>query len=135
MTEWKWYSGSNEENFEFGPFDTKEDAINEAKSQFGGDYEFIHIVEAKINVHRMSEYCRFDDFLEIVCDEFMNSEMYHEDDDASSIFPCSLEQEKELIEALKLTVDKWQHKHDIKASTYVFTNTRNEETIKIEGDM
>ncbi|MGH2341097.1 hypothetical protein ACRC7T_06385 [Segnochrobactraceae bacterium EtOH-i3] len=41
--DWKWYAGTNEEEYEYGPFDTREDAIEEAASD---DIQIIFVVEA-----------------------------------------------------------------------------------------
>lgn len=56
MSDWKWYSGSNDKSFDCGPFDTKEQAVAEAMHSYAFEEredevdiitDIVHVTQAK----------------------------------------------------------------------------------------
>jgi len=117
---WKWYSGDNEENYSYGPFDTREEAIDEARGGYGDDVG-IHVIEAIKGEIRVRDYIGADHILEEA--EERAYDLRGEGDD--NIFDVTLDQEKDLAVMLKTACDAWQIKHDLRFVPWVFTSTRN----------
>ena len=43
--DWKWYAGADDENYPYGPFDTRDDAIEAAAKE---GMQTIYVIEARV---------------------------------------------------------------------------------------
>jgi len=133
MTEknWKWYSGDNNESYSFGPFDTREEAIEEVRGQYGDDVD-VYVTEAYKEPLKLSSYISRD-FVETLLEHAEECVADLGDEYGEHLtFDVSGEQQKDLRAMLKATVNAWQEKHGLKFTTWRFTDTRNEEFIAPE---
>lgn len=120
--EWKWYAGSNEEEFQHGPFDTREQAIAELDG-YGG-----YIVLARKVPVRLSGYFDADTFLENAEDSAYD--MANEDGDP--VFDISKDQQEDLQARIRAAIDAWQYAHNLTFMPWAFNGTKNLE--RVEGD-
>ena len=127
---WKWYAGNNDESYACGPFDTREEAIEEALGQFGDDTG-IHVIEAIKGEVRLCDYIGASSILEEAEERAWDLRNQDSDD---NIFDVSLEMEKDLAVMLRTACDAWQIKHDLRFIPWCFTSTRNSEFIASEVD-
>lgn len=133
MTEknWKWYSGNNNEIYSCGPFDTREEAIDEARGQYGDDVG-VHVAEAYKEPLKLSSYISRD-LVETLLEHAEECVADLADEYGEHVtFDVSGEQQKDLRAMLTATVNAWQEKHGLKFTTWCFTDTRNEEYIAPE---
>lgn len=121
MNLWKWYAGNNDESYACGPFDTREEAIEDARDQFGEDTG-IHVIEAIKGEVRLCDYIGANSILEEA--EERAYDLRNEDCD-DNIFDVSLEMEKDLAVMLRTACDAWQIKHDLRFIPWCFTDSRN----------
>lgn len=126
---WKWYAGNNDESYACGPFDTREEAIEEARGQFGDDTG-IHVIEAIKGEVRLRDYIGASSILEEA--EERAYDLRNEDCD-ENIFDVSTEMEKDLAVMLRTACDAWQIKHDLRFIPWCFTSSRNSEFIEAEA--
>ena len=128
---WKWYSGNNNESYSCGPFDTREEAIEEARGMYGDDVG-VHVAEAYKEPLKLSSYIS-DRIVETILEHADECVADHGDEYGEYItFDISDDHAKDLQNALSRAVDAWQAKHDLKFTTWCFTDTRNEEYIEPE---
>lgn len=125
---WKWYAGNNDESYSCGPFDTREEAIEEARSQFGDDAG-IYVIEAIKDEVRLCDYIGASSILEEA--EERAYDLRNQDSD-DNIFDVSSKMEKDLAIMLRTACDAWQIKHDLLFIPWCFTGTRNSEFIPPE---
>lgn len=118
--EWKWYSGSNEETFEYGPFDTREQAIAELDG-YGG-----YIVLARKVPLRLSGYFDADTFLENAEDSAYD--MANENGDP--VFDISSDQQADLEARIRAAIEAWQYAHNLTFMPWAFSGTKNLERIE-----
>ena len=118
--EWKWYSGTNDENFSNGPFDTREQAVAELDG-YGG-----YVVLARKVPLRLSEYFDVDTLLENA--EDVAYDLCNEDGDP--LFDVSKEQSKDLQARIRAAIDAWQYAHNLTFVPWAFTGTKNLERIE-----
>ncbi|MBM7328754.1 hypothetical protein JS562_37685 [Agrobacterium sp. S2] len=133
MTEknWKWYSGDNNESYSFGPFDTREEAIAEARGQNGDDVG-VHVAEAYKEPLKLSSYLSRH-MIEIILEHAEDCVADLGDEYGDHVtFDLSDEEAKDLRNMLSSATDAWQEKHGLKFTTWCFTDTRNEEFIAPE---
>lgn len=132
MTEenWKWYSGDNDESYSYGPFDNREEAIDEARGGYGDDVGIFVIAAIKGEI-RLRDYIGASHILEEA--EERAYDMRNPDGD-NNIFDVTREQEKDLAVMLKTACDAWQIKHGLRFAPWFFTATRNEEFISPEAE-
>lgn len=117
--EWKWYSGSNEEEFSGGPFDTRHQAIAELDG-YGG-----YIVLARKVPLRLSGYFDVDAFLESA--EEAAYDLCNENGDP--VFDVSKEQSEDLQARIRAAIEAWQYAHSLTFVPWAFTGTKNLERI------
>lgn len=123
--DWKWYAGSSEGVFEYGPFDTREDAIDAALCE--GLDAFCFVIEAYKIPLKLSGYVHAVNILEhadACAEEFSN-------ESGDAIFEVSSAQQADLDASLKATVDAWQARHGVVFMPCVFTRSRNEELVDL----
>jgi hypothetical protein len=124
--DWKWYAGTDGENFTSGPFDDRDEAIAEATALFDYDGGF-HIVEAtKPAFPPPSADMIINEMFERAADDLFGDE-YPE--------PCGTKEQQDAAEAelqafLNGWMDKWRT--EIFPTPWAFGKTRNGEFIDIE---
>jgi hypothetical protein len=117
--EWKWYSGSNEEEFSDGPFDTREQAIAALDGYAG------FVVLARKVPLRLSGYFDADTFLE-------NAEDAAHDacnEDGDPVFDISSDQQEDLQARIRAAIEAWQYAHNLTFMPWAFNGTKNLERI------
>ncbi|WGG58142.1 MULTISPECIES: hypothetical protein [Brucella/Ochrobactrum group] len=131
MTEknWKWYSGDNNESFLFGPFDSREEAIAEARAQ-NGDNIGVYVTEAYKEPLKLSAYMSADTIETILENAESTVAEFGDEYGEYTTFDVSDEQAGDLRAILREAIDAWQEKHGLKFTTWCFTDSRNEEYIK-----
>lgn len=123
--DWKWYAGSNEEEFHSGPFDTREEAII-ALDGYGG-----FIIEARklpLALSSCFDAVRFFDEAEESVYELANPE-------GELLFEATDTQIEDLEKRVRKTIDQWQDEHNLVFFPWFFSQSRNLERINGEvGD-
>ncbi len=119
MTEWKWYSGPDQETFTGGPFNTREQAIAELDGEGG------YVILARKVPVRLSGYFDASDFLERA--EEAAYEMANESGDP--IFDPTKDQIDGLQYCVRSAIEAWQHAHNLTFIPWAFTETKNLERI------
>lgn len=117
--EWKWYSGSDEEQFSGGPFDTREQAIADLDG-YGG-----YVILARKVPLRLAEYFDVDTFLE-------NAEEVAYDacnENGDPVFDVSKEQSEDLQARIRAVIEAWQYAHNLTFVPWAFTSSKNLERI------
>lgn len=129
MTEnkWKWYAGSNDEHYAIGPCETRDDAIQQGRVDFGDDVGFYIIEAQKVHI-RLADYIGADNVLEEA--EERAYDLTNEDGDP--IFDVTEDQYKDLSSRLRTACDEWQKAHAINFIPWAFTSTGNAEFIEPE---
>lgn len=120
MEEWKWYSGSNDETFEHGPFDTREQAIEELDG-YGG-----YVIMARRVPLRLSQYFNTSTFLENAEDDAYD--MANENGDP--IFYIGSDQQADLQARVRAAIEGWQYAHGLTFIPWAFTSTNHLERIE-----
>lgn len=118
--EWKWYSGSNEETFEYGPFDTREQAIAELDGEGG------YVIMARKVPLRLSGYFDADTLLE-------NAEDAAHDacnEDGDPVFDIDSDHKADLEARVRAAIEVWQYAHNLTFVPWAFTGTKNLESIE-----
>lgn len=115
---WKWFSGTNDEYYSDGPFNTRGEAIEALEGEGG------YIIEARQDPLKLSQHIDFERALEDTEEDF---ERLEEDD--SIIFDCTQAQQANLIDRLKTAVNDWQTHHELVFKSVAFTASRNGEFI------
>ncbi len=120
MTEWKWYSGPDQETFTGGPFDTREEAVKELDG-YGG-----YVILARKTPLRLSQFFDGADFLEAA--EEAAYEMANESGDA--IFDLTKDQIDGLQYCVRSAIEKWQNAHRLTFTPWTFTESKSLEKIE-----
>lgn len=141
MTElnWKWYAGDSEEHFDWGPYDSREAAIECAVDDGCGEFQdddgvwklFIHLIEAVNDPLKLSDHFH----LESWYDDLDNGVLYElgdHDNNESVPIGSTPEQDAELEREIKATIDAWQERHKIVVQPWGFQNSRNSEYIVVD---
>ena len=125
MTEhdWKWYSGSNDEEFCHGPFDTRDEAVD-ALDGYGG-----FVIEARKDDLRLSAQFSVEAFFEAA-----EESVYDLSNEGDPIFDASSDQERDLQARVRAAIDAWQDAHGLKFVPWCFAASRNEERIEPDED-
>lgn len=142
MKTWEWYAGEDDETVGVGPCATRQDAIDEAvRCGFGLDvdksngvrsYSFTVLEATKAPVE-LSSCVDFDCFIESLTERV--DENHGDVAEAGSIFDTdqwNSDQARDLQAMIEATVAAWQAKHSIVIEPWLFTATRNQETVKVE---
>ncbi len=124
---WKWYAGSNDEYYSVGPCDTRQEAIDEGRGNFGHESGFYIIEAEKVNL-TLADYIGAD----VVLEEAEERACDLGDEDGTPIFDVTEDQEKDLISHLRNACDAWQTKHNLIFVPWHFTNSSNAEFIEAD---
>lgn len=133
---WKWYAGSDEENFSIGPCDTREEALAQATDERCGEFKddgwklSIYLVEARKDPIRLADYIDVEQMLERADEAVSGSDRASEYDDLP-YFDLSAQQIDDLIERIKRACDAWQAEHNIIPAMYTFSSCRKHEHVII----
>jgi len=127
MSDWKWWAGPDEEWFEVGPCETREQAFDEAKDYFEG--EGFHIIEARNPPLRLSEWADIKNILEHAEDNLEDSDRTNENDNGPW-FEATKAQRADLADRIKRACDEWQDAHGLVFTTTTFAEARNAEYIE-----
>lgn len=117
--EWKWYSGSDGEQFSGGPFDTREQAIADLDG-YGG-----YVILARKVPLRLAGYFDVETFLENA--EEAAYDVCNENGDP--VFDVSKEQSEDLQARIRAAIEAWQYAHNLTFVPWAFTNSKNLERI------
>jgi hypothetical protein len=143
MSKWKWFSGLDEEFFTEGPFDTKEEAIQEALDNDAFNTFFdeatgewmaaLFVIEAQREQVRMSQFVTplsIARILEDAGEEIDKESPFYGDFDDSLLFSSiTAEQEDDLKQFICDAIDNWQDSHGLVFEPKTFTRSRNMEEI------
>lgn len=122
---WWWAVGTSEPEIYHGPCDTREEAIDTARGDYGAELGFV-IVEADRSVPT----CNIFDSDRVLEDyEEHNEECWGED--GADLGPSG-EQQRDLENMLRDTLDAWFKKHSISQRGWAFSDQRNQETFEPE---
>ncbi len=139
-SEYKWYGGHNEEVCVYGPCDTKEEVIAEAIDDRMGEFEDedgnwkigVHLVEARNDPIRLSEWIAADRLIEQAEEDLYESDRVDSEYDSyGPILKCTPEQEKDLEARVKESVDRWQEHHGLVFTVRTFSHTRNHDYVAV----
>lgn len=122
--EWKWYAGSEDYIFDTGPFDTREECIEEARALGVEDFDGgIHVIEACKSDVLLSSCFDVHGFLD-QADDRMFDQM---GEDGGSLFSENItaDQIKGLEAEIKLAIDHWQQHHNLTFTPWCFHASRN----------
>ncbi|WP_353429219.1 hypothetical protein [Paracoccus denitrificans] len=136
---WQWYSGRNDENFSFGPCDTREEAIRLAvedgmcEERSADDPEVwenhIHLVEAQSAPLRLADWIGTDTLLERADEAVADSDRICHEHGDGPWFEATPEQEADLAARLCRACDEWQAAHGLTFTCRTFSATRNAEFV------
>lgn len=122
---WRWWSGDNDENFQCGPFETREQAISAASTNGYVDADGrVYVIEARQHDLRIADYIAPSDLIERIDEEYGETHVLADDDDGPW-FECTPAQQKELVQALRQAANEWQDRHKLKFGGQTFTASRN----------
>lgn len=117
--DWKWYAGSNEEEFHSGPFDTREEAIDALDGSRG------FIIEAHkrpLTLSSCFDATRFFEDAEESVYELANP-------DGELLFEATGTQIEDLEKRVRKAIDQWQENHNMVFIPWCFSQSRNLEFI------
>lgn len=125
---WQWWIGSSDERYD-ARFETREEAIDEGKSLYGGDGFYIcEATQGSLNL-RVADYDRLLDWL-----QDGNEERVDPDDGELFRKPPTPEQLNDLETMVNDAIEAWAAKHEINTRSFTFEDSRNEEYIAPEED-
>lgn len=125
--DWKWYVGHSDEEYESGPYDTREEAVYIAREEYEGAY----IVEAYKKPIDLALHFQADWFLE----NFEDNNYDLSNPDGDPLIHTTPDQEKDLEAMVRQTIREWQQKHNLVFMPWFFTGARNEDYVNGEvGD-
>jgi hypothetical protein len=137
--DWKWYSGNNEEYFSLGPFDTRQEAIDAAQDDAGGEFQDddgstwkvgVHIVEARKESLRLSQWIDVERMVENADEDVGESDRSSEYD-VPPYFKFTKEQYADLVRRLKAACDEWQSAYGLTFNTHTFSAMRNADYVVV----
>lgn len=123
-TDWQWWSSDSDENYQLGPFLTKEEAINAAKHNYPNQTVYVirakcfEVSDIKVDVGAMMYE------MEVDYEDFCNP-------DSETLLEYSREQFKKLETEMNNTFQKWIRDNNIKLSYISFEQTDSFEKIKV----
>lgn len=132
---WQWWSGDNEDAYH-GPFDTREEAIEEALDRYGidpNDWEdagkSIHVVEAVKEELRLGPFIDLATYVSDRLEDGGALAKYQNEGGEPLTLDVTDPQWKDLQTRFEALVDQWQTDHNIKLIPWRFDQTRNHEEI------
>ena len=135
---WHWYAGRDEEVYQIGPCDTREQALAEAIADELGIFDdadgqtklSIHLVEARKDPLRLATWIDIERMLEHAEEAIIESDLGCEHDNGP-FFDAAPEQEADLKARIARACDEWQAAHAIRPTTWTFTHMRNHEHVVV----
>jgi hypothetical protein len=129
---WGWYASADEENYYCGPEPTRDAIIQAATGDEIGLYDLsdpqvFHIIEAWQVQVDLSDYFDAETFIEQVNDSV--SDYGSETDEP--IVDLSIVALSSLQTAVRSAISKWQADNNLRFRNWVFSGTRNAETITV----
>lgn len=137
---WKWFSGTNEEYFAHGPFDTREEAIQAAQEDACGEFQDddgtwkvgVHLVEARQDPLRLADWIDVQRMMECAEEDLGESDrVCYEFDDDPPYFESTREQQADLERRIKLACDEWQAAHGLTFTVRTFSASRNHDHVVV----
>lgn len=117
---WSWYAGRSEDNFEEGPFATRQEAIDAGFDQLCDDDEAgFYIIEATKSGVR-TDIFDGDHVSDIIEDRNEGARQ----DGESLMDEVTTQELNELVAELNKVVKAWADKHDIHKHVWTFKGTR-----------
>lgn len=120
MTDWKWYSGPDSEEFTNGPFATREEAVKELDGEVG------YVILARKAPLRLSQFFNGMEFMETA--EEAAYELANESGDP--VFDLTKDQIDGLQYCVRSAIEKWQNAHRLTFVPWTFTETKELEKIE-----
>ena len=117
--DWKWYAGSNDEEFHSGPFDTREEAIDALDGGRG------FIIEAHKRPQALSSYFDATRFIE----DAEESVYELTNPDGEPLFEATSTQIDDLEKRVREAIDQWQEAHNLVFISGFFSQSRNLEIL------
>lgn len=138
--EWKWWGGTDEEVCTWGPYDTRDEVIQAGIEDGCGEFQDesgkwkigFHIVEARKDHLRLSDWIDADRALERADESVADSDLASEYDDGG-YFDCTTEQQRDLERRIKSACDEWQDHHGLAFKTWTFSASRNNEYVVVDA--
>lgn len=137
-TGWKWFSGTNDESFAHGLFDTREEVIQAAQDDACGEFQDaddtwkvgVHLVEARQDPLRLGEWIDVERMLERAEEDLGESDrVCYEFDDDPPYFESTREQQADLKTRIKRACDEWQAAHNLVFTVRTFSASRNNDFV------
>ena len=140
---WQWWAGSNEEWMQHGPFESREDAIAESVSDGTGEFKDedgslklgIHVVEARQDPLRLSEWLELDQLIERAEENLADSDRVASEYDGGPWFEITFEQKTDLEKRIRQACDEWQAAHGLAFKTRRFSASRNSEYLVVPAEV
>jgi hypothetical protein len=129
-SEWKWWSGSNEEWMEHGPCDTREQAIDEARDDNPEAHGF-YLVEARQDPLRLADWIDAEVMIDRAEEELGDSDRIGAEHDDGPWFVTTPAQANDLETRIKKACDEWQAAHELVFTTHSFSHMRNAECVVV----
>ena len=124
-SDWEWWAGNNDENYQIGPCASRDEALEEACDYFGDDADTIFLIEA-------TRAQWWSPRASTVIDELLNNcdDLFADDwPDLCGTKERRAEAEGELQSALDVWMNKWRD--EIFPTPTRFASTRNSEAVSV----
>ncbi|SKA19964.1 hypothetical protein [Consotaella salsifontis] len=136
---WNWWAGYDEETMLWGPFDTKEEAVNAGREDAGGEFQDadgvwkvgVHVVEARNDPLRLADWIDVECLIERAEEDLSESDRTGYEGDEGPYFECSHEQEVDLASRIKAACDEWQAAHGLVFTCRTSSAMRNDEYVVV----
>lgn len=137
--EFKWYASCDQENYTVGPRDSREAIVQAAMDQDLGlrqgpeghwDRLTFYIMEANKLPVDLAFHLNDDSVIEGICESVEDE--HGGEDSCLCEDAWTRDQENDLRDRLRKTVAEWQADHKIVVLPWIFTNTRNSETVDVQ---
>lgn len=125
---WQWWAGTNDEWFTYGPFATRQEALDEALSD---GVEGVFLVEALNPPLRLADWVEAYRLLERAEEVISDSDRVAAENDDGPFFECTPEQEKDLKARIERACDDWQAAHGLVFTCKTFDRQRNNEYVPL----
>ena len=136
--DFKWYVGADEEYYTAGPYDTRDEAVDEAIHQCIGEFKGddgvwkigFYLAEATKPSLRLSEWVLdAEEILTRADEELADSDRTGWEGDEGPWFECSSEQTRDLERRIKKACDEWQAEHKLTFNSQTFGEMRGPEYV------
>jgi hypothetical protein len=130
---WGWWSGTSEEVYTHGPFDTKDEALEAARQDASGEFQaedgtwlvHVYFCEATNPPLRLADWIGADQLIERAEEEIADSDRTDYEFDEGPFFDVKPDQEKDLITRIEAACDDWQKDHGLIFTCRTFAAVRN----------